>query len=127
MKKVAYFTLIVLSLVVLGAHFLRDGNTPFVAACLILIGLLPLRRALIARLVQVALVLGTVEWLWTLYRLVEMRIALDQPYTRMTLILFVVAAITFSAALLFQTPTLRRIYGLDGLANREREHPTDPG
>ncbi len=110
MKKVFFFVLIVLSLAVLGAHFLRDGNTPFVAACLILIGMLPVRHVVVARLVQVALVLGTLEWLWTLYRLVEMRIALEQPYMRMTVILAVVAAITFSSALLFQTRTLRQTY-----------------
>ncbi len=110
MKKALYFVLIVLSLVVLGAHFLRDGNTPLVAACLVLIGLLPIRHVLVARLVQAALVLGSLEWLWTLYRLLEVRIALGQPYTRMTVILAVVAAITFCSALLFQTRALRQVY-----------------
>ena len=110
MKKALYFVLIVLSLVVLGAHFLRDGNTPLVAACLVLIGLLPIRHVLVARLVQAALVLGSLEWLWTLYRLLEVRIALGQPYTRMTVILAVVAAITFCSALLFRTRALRQVY-----------------
>ncbi len=110
MKKVFYYILIVLSLVVLGAHFLRDGNTPLVAACLILIGLLPIRHIVVARLVQTALVLGSLEWLWTLYRLLEIRLALGQPYTRMAVILVVVAAITFCSALLFQTRVLRQVY-----------------
>lgn len=94
----------------LGAHFLRDGNTPFVAACLILVALLPVRHRLVARLVQTALVLGTLEWLWTLYRLLEVRVALEQPYVRMTVILLVVASITFCSALLFQTRSLREVY-----------------
>ena len=111
MKKALYFVLIVLSLMVLGAHFLRDGNTPLVAACLILIGLLPVRHVAIARLVQTALVLGSLEWLWTLYRLLEVRVALGQPYARMTIILAIVAAITFCSALLFQTRALRQVYG----------------
>ena len=125
MKTAFYFVLIVLSMLVLGAHFLRDGNTPFVAACLMLIGLLPIRRPLVGRLVQAALVLGTIEWLWTLYRLVEVRVALEQPYTRMVIILVVVAAVTLCAALLFQTPTLRRIYRLDRSTDREGEHAAD--
>ncbi len=108
--KALFFTLIVLSLVMLGAHFLRDGNMPFVVACLILIGLLPVRHVLVARLVQTALVLGTLEWLWTLYRLLEMRIALEQPYMRMTIILVAVAAITLGSALLFQTRILLAVY-----------------
>ena len=110
MKKAPYFVIIVLSLVVLGAHFLRDGNTPLVAACVILIGLLPVRHVMVARLVQVALVLGTLEWLWTLYRLAEVRVAMGQPYTRMTVILGVVAAVTFCSALLFRTRALREVY-----------------
>ena len=127
MKPGLYFALIVLRIVVLGAHFLRDGNMPFVAACLILVGLLPLRRAAVARLIQAALVLGALEWLWTLYGLIDVRIALGQPYARMAVILIVVAAITFGAALLFQTPTLRRIYRLDESTDRESKHPTDTG
>ena len=117
MKKALALTLIVLSLVVLGAHFLRDGNTPLVVACLVLIGLLPLRHVLVVRIAQAALVLGALEWLWTLYRLLEMRIALGQPYTRMTLILAVVATLTFCSALLFETRSLRELYR----AGRDRE------
>jgi len=110
MKKALYLALVVLSLAVLGAHFLRDGNTPFVAACLILIGLLPVRHIVVARLVQIALVLGAAEWLWTLYRLLEARVALEQPFVRMTVILVVVAAITLCSAWLFQTTALREVY-----------------
>ena len=110
MKKALFYMLIVLSLVVLGAHFLRDGNTPLVAACLILIGLLPVRHILVARLVQAALALGTLEWLWTLYRILEVRIALEQPYVRMSVILAVVATLTFCSALLFETRALRQVY-----------------
>lgn len=110
MKKVLLFLPIVLSLVVLGAHFLRDGNMPLVVACLILIGLLPVRHVLVARLVQAALALGALEWIWTLYRLVEIRVALGQPYTRMSIILVAVAAITLCSALLFETRALREVY-----------------
>ncbi len=117
MKKALALALIVLSLVMLGAHFLRDGNTPFVVACLVLIVLLAVRHVLVARIAQAALVLGALEWLWTLYRLVEMRIALGQPYTRMTVILAVVAMLTFCSALLFETRSLREIYR----SGRDRE------
>ena len=110
MKTAFYFVFIVLSLLLLGAHFLRDGNMPFVVACLILIGLLGVRHVFVARLVQISLVIGTFEWLWTLYRLREVRIAMEQPYTRMTIILAAVAAFTLCSAWLFETRTLRRVY-----------------
>ena len=103
---------IVLSLVALGAHFLRFGNELGVIAAIVLIGLLFLRRAWVARLVQVALVLGTIEWLWTMYTLVQIRAAQSAPSTRMVLILGAVALVAFGSALLFQTQRLKRAYKL---------------
>jgi len=103
---------IVLSLVALGAHFLRYGNDLGVTAAVVLIGLLFLRRAWVARLVQVALVLGTIEWLWTMYTLVQMRAVQGAPATRMVLILGAVALVAFGSALLFQTKRLKRVYRL---------------
>ncbi len=108
---------IVLSLFVLGAHFLRYQSYIGVAVSLLLVGLLFVRRAWVARLVQVALVLGSVEWLWTLHTLAQVRAAMGQPATRMIIILGVVAAVTFCSALLFQSARMKRIYKLD---RRER-------
>ncbi|MBT8091351.1 MAG: hypothetical protein KJO01_14185 [Gammaproteobacteria bacterium] len=105
---------VVLSLVVLGAHFLRYGNELGVIAAVVMIGLLFLRRAWVARLVQAALVLGAIEWLWTMYTLVQVRAAQGAPATRMVLILTVVALVAFASALLFQTKRLKRVYGLGG-------------
>ena len=106
------YTPIVLSLVALGAHFTRYGSEPGVIAAVVLIGLLFLRRAWVARLVQVALVLGTIEWLWTMYTLLQMRTAQGAPATRMILILGAVALVAFGSALLFQTKRLKRVYRL---------------
>ena len=103
---------IVLSLVVLGAHFLRDGNEWGVFAAIVLLGLLFVRRAWVARLVQAALLLGTMEWLWTMYTLVEIRAAHGAPLARMAVILGVVAGVTFGSALLFGTKRLQRVYKL---------------
>ena len=111
MVRALYFVPIVLSLLVLGAHFLRDGSMVLVVACLTLVALLFVRRIWAARIVQGVLVLGALEWLWTLYGLVQVRAALDQPYVRMSVILGTVAAVTLASALLFETQALRRIYG----------------
>ena len=46
------------------------------------------------RLIQAALLLGTVEWLWTAYVLVQQRIAAGRPWTRLALILAAVALVT---------------------------------
>lgn len=109
-----YLVIIVLSLVVLGAHFLRYGNAIGVSASLALIGLLFLRKAWVARLVQAALIIGALEWIHTLYELIQMRMAQGAPVARMAAILGVVIVVTIASALLFQTRTMKQMYGLGG-------------
>jgi hypothetical protein len=110
MRRLLYVP-IVLSLVVLGAHFLRDANHLGVAATVALIGLLFVKRRVVARVVQVALVLGALEWVWTIYDLVQVRTAMGMPATRMMVILGAVAAVTALSAGLFETKAMKRIYG----------------
>jgi hypothetical protein len=112
MKKVLLLLPVVLSLAVLGAHFLRYGSSIGVLAALLLIALLFLRRPWVARVMQVVLVLGTLEWLRTMYELGHMRALQGQPYGRMLVILGIVAAVTLCSALLFQSKTLKKMYGL---------------
>ena len=113
MKKVLLYLPVVLSLVILGAHFMRYGNSIGVIGALLLIALLIVRRPWVARLMQVVLIFGALEWVRTLYELAQVRAALGQPFTRMMIILGVVAAVTFCSALLFQSPALKAIYRLD--------------
>jgi hypothetical protein len=108
--KIIFFTLVTLSLVVLGAHFLRYGNEIGVAVSLAPIALLFVRKPWAARIVQVVLALGAIEWATTLIGLVQMRLAQDQPATRMAIILGVVVMVTAASALLFETQTMKRIY-----------------
>ena len=110
--KALLFIPVVLSLLVLGAHFLRYDNMAGVVVAVLLIGLLFVRKVWVARAVQVALVLGTFEWAHTLYLLVQARAAQGLPYTRLVIILGTVMAITAVSALLFQTRAMKRIYGL---------------
>ena len=110
--KALFLAPAVLSFAVLGAHFLRYGNTIGVAASLVLIGLVFLRTAWIARLIQAALVLGALEWVQTLYGLVQIRMAHGEPTARMATIIGAVLVVTLASALLFQTKTLKRMYGL---------------
>ena len=113
MTAVALLLPVVLSLVVLGAHFLRYGNWLGVIGAIVLIALLFVRRSWVARLLQVVLVLGALEWARTLYALAVVRAAHDLPYHRMSVILAAVALVTLCSALLFQLQTLKKLYGLD--------------
>ena len=112
MKKALFLVPIVLSLVVLGAHFLRYDSSIGVFATLLLIGLLFLHRPWVARLMQVVLVLGALEWLRTAYEIGHMRALQGEPYGRMAVILGAVAAVALCSALLFQSKTLKKMYGL---------------
>ena len=113
MTAVLLYIPIVLSLLVLGAHFLRYGNSIGVVAALLLIALLFIRRSWVARLMQVVLVLGALEWLRTMYEIAQIRALHGQPYGRMLVILGIVAAVALCSALLFQSATLKKIYGLE--------------
>ena len=111
--KVLLHIPIVVSLAVLGAHFLRYGHEIGVVSSLVLIALLFLRQPWVARLVQVALVLGALEWVRTLFSLMQVRAAMGEPATRMVTIIGSVALVTLVAALLFQTRSLKKVYRLD--------------
>ena len=105
---------VILSLLVLAAHFFRAGYLYVTAAVLILVPLLALRRWWVARLAQVVLVLGAAEWVRSTLAFVRMREAMDMPWTRLALILGSVAAFTLLSALVFFLPVLRRRYRLGG-------------
>ena len=113
MKNVLLLTPVVISLLVLGAHFLRYGFSIGVIAALLLIALLFVRQPWVARVMQVVLVLGALEWLRTMYELGHVRALHGQPYGRMLAILGVVAAVTLCSALVFQSKTLKKTYGLE--------------
>lgn len=99
-----------LSLLVLGAHFLRRGQLAGVAGCLALIGLLFVPRRWAARLVQLALLAGTVIWVRTLAQLLPERRAAGESWVRLVAILGAVALVAVLGAALFETRRLRERY-----------------
>lgn len=106
--KALLFAAPILSLLVLAAHFLREGALVPVAACIALMLLLAWRRAWVPRVVQAALALGTIEWLRTAVVLVQERTAEGRPWMRLAAILAVVAIITGASA--FALERLRAWY-----------------
>jgi hypothetical protein len=103
----------ILSALLLAAHFLRAGETALVAAALAALGLLFVRRPWPARLFQLLLLLGAVEWLRAMTALVAARQEFGRPYLRAALILGAVAVWTGASALLFLTPRLTRRFRLE--------------
>ena len=96
----------ILSFLVLGAHFLREGALFLTAACAALAISVFWRNPRMTRLVQAALVLGTLEWAWTTFMLVQQRVADGRPWGRLAVILGAVALVT--AASIAAVEALRR-------------------
>lgn len=104
---------VILSFLLLAAHFYRSGQLVFTALCLAMLLLLFLKKSWIPRLFQVVLLLGALEWLRSLYFLAAMRIAWDQPWTRLAVILGAVAIFTAISGLVFQSRALTAMYRPD--------------
>jgi hypothetical protein len=101
-----------LAALLLGAHFLRFFAMGLVSLCMLLPFLLLVRRAWAARIYQAVLVVGSVLWVRTALILADDRRSQGLPASRLLLILLGVALLTLVAALLFESPSLRRRYGL---------------
>jgi hypothetical protein len=100
----------VLAFLLLAAHFHRAGATLLVPVCVALAVLVCLRRTWAPRVAQAALVLGSLEWIRTLFAFAADRVALGRPWARLAVILGAVVAFTLLAAWLLQTPRARRWY-----------------
>jgi hypothetical protein len=101
----------VVAFLLLAAHFHRAGATLLVAVCVALAVVVCLRRPSWApRVAQVALVLGSLEWIRTLFAFAADRVALGRPWARLAVILGAVVAFTLLAAWLLQTARARRWY-----------------
>lgn len=104
MKVVLRALPVVLSAVVLAAHFYRSRSIPLVAVSLALPLLLLVRERWSARVVQAGLVLGALEWVRTLAFFAGQRLEAGRPWGRLAVILGVVAALTALSALAVRVP-----------------------
>jgi len=99
--------LVILSALLLAAHFYRRGAEIVAAVCAVLPLVLLVPGAWARRSLQIALGLGAVEWLRTLWSLARVREAMGEPWVRMAVILGSVAVVTAVAALLAGRPGRR--------------------
>lgn len=101
------------ALLLLGAHFWRAGLVPLAAVLVAMVGLVFVRSAWSARVVQAVLALGVLEWLRTAWVFASARAATGEPYARLLVILGIVAAITLVAALLLRSTAGRRHFRIE--------------
>jgi hypothetical protein len=103
---------VLLSFLLLAAHFYRAGLPVLSAFCALFPALLLVKKPWVPMVVQTALVLAAVEWLRTLIGVAQVRIGFDQPWARMAIILGCVMLFTGLSALVFQAKALRSRYGI---------------
>jgi len=85
---------VVLSLLVLAAHFLRAANLALLLVSLAMIALVGVRRTWSRRALQVVLTLGFLEWMRVLMVTTNRRLAAGEPWERLAMILGAVAVVT---------------------------------
>jgi len=92
------FTLPILSCMILAAHFSRISNDPLALTCLALPLILLSKKEWIRKIFQVFLVIGGIIWIERTLFLIQMRIKIQQPWIRLTIILGTVSLISFLSA-----------------------------
>ncbi len=104
----------VFALLLLAAHFLRDGSYILAAACAILPLLLLVRRRMALRVIQFALAGGVTIWIHTAIVLTRTRMEFGAPWLRMLLILSAVSLFTGCCALLLNTAAVKSRFPVRG-------------
>jgi len=102
---------IILSSVLLAAHWLRGGHLFLALATLAVPLLLRVRRPWIPLLVQALLIIGALEWVRTLMVLARQRTLDGEPWLRMAVILGAVALLTILSAVGLLGDRVQERYG----------------
>ena len=103
---------VILSFGLLAAHYSRADTFPLVILSLLIPLLLFIKKAWVARSIQVLLLLGAVEWIRSMMGYIEIRKSIGEDWTRLAIILVAVAVLTACAGLVFQGKALKKRYQL---------------
>ena len=104
---------IIISFLLLAAHFVRAGQTVLALVSLFFLIPLVVKKPWVPRVTQLALLLGAAEWLRTLFFIAQMRIEFGMPWTRMAIILGAVTLFTALSGLVFRSGALRKRYSAE--------------
>ena len=99
---------VILSSILMAAHFSRSNQNGLAIVCLMLPFLLFVRRRWVAKVFQVLLLVGSIEWIQTTLRIVHIRQFQGQPWMRLVIILGSVALFTALSALVFESKSLKQ-------------------
>ena len=103
---------VLLSFGLLAAHFSRADLFPLVVISLVIPLLLLVRKAWVARTIQILLLLGAMEWIRSMFGYIEVRKSIGEDWGRLAIILIIVALLTACSGLVFRGKSLKRRYKL---------------
>ena len=103
---------VLLSFGLLSAHFSRANMFPLVIVSLVIPLLLLVKKAWVARSIQVLLLLGAAEWTRAMFGYMEVRNSIGEDWGRLAIILVTVAVLTACAGLVFRGKSLKLRYKL---------------
>lgn len=103
---------VVFSFLILSAHFSRQGFPILSILCLVIPFLLFIKRTWVVKLIQIFLVLGSIEWIRALFIYVNERQSISEPYIRLVIILGIIALFTGLSTLVFRNKALKGRYKL---------------
>ena len=104
---------VILSFGLLAAHFSRADLLPLVVVSLLIPLLLLIRKAWVARGIQVLLLLGAFEWIRSMFGYMEIRKATGEDWGKLAIILVTVAILTACSGLVFSGKSLMKRYKLE--------------
>ncbi len=102
--------LLVIAALLLGAHFLRHGNLFLVALSALAPLLLLVRHRWSLYVLQALAYAGAGVWIYTAFRLVELRSQYDRPWGVAAVILGTVSLVTLLAGLLLNSRGMKDRY-----------------
>lgn len=105
---------VVLFTLIGGAHFLRQGNLGAVGAIVLVLGLLFIRRTWVRIVYPILLAGSAILWLSVGYEFIQIRMALQEPWGRLAIILGAVSLFTLLTGLVFATDRFKKIYRAHG-------------
>ncbi len=101
---------LIIASLLLAAHFLRDGNLGLVAVCLLLPLLLVVKKRWSLIILQLFTYVGAAIWVSTAIGIAQRRILQGVPWSRMAIILGVVALFTVFAGLVLNSTVVKEKY-----------------
>ncbi len=101
---------LIISWLILAAHFMRYGNIYYVLFCIAVPLLLLIPKRIILHTVQWLTFAGVLLWIMIGIDLVKFRISFNGDYYRLAIIMTFVALFTFASGLLLYHRSFRRVY-----------------